>query len=234
LINTAVILAGGFGTRLRSVVSEVPKPMAPINGKPFLEILINYWIIQGVNNFILSVGYKHEIIENHFGNNYRNLDIKYLVEESPLGTGGALIKAISNFKIEQPFLLLNGDTYFEVSLESLEAFHNLKKSAFTFSVFKSNNLERYLGLNVNDEMQVLPVESKEVGNESKFVNGGVYIIDPSIININNFEMDHFYSFENDILPEIMKEHPAIYACEFDTTFIDIGVPEDYFKANKIL
>ena len=70
--------------------------------------------------------------------------------------------------------------------------------------------------------------------ESKFVNGGVYIIDPSIININNFVMDHFYSFENDILPEIMKEHPAIYACEFDTTFIDIGVPEDYFKANKIL
>ena len=66
MINTAVILAGGFGTRLRSVVREVPKPMAPINGKPFLEILLNYWIKQGVNDFILSVGYKHEIIENHF------------------------------------------------------------------------------------------------------------------------------------------------------------------------
>ncbi len=234
MINTAVILAGGFGTRLRSVVREVPKPMAPINGKPFLEILLNYWIKQGVNDFILSVGYKHEIIENHFRNKYKNADIKYLVEETPLGTGGALIKAVSTFKIQQPFLLLNGDTYFEVSLDNLEAFHNLKKSTFTFSVFKSNNLERYLGLNVNDEMQVLPVESKEVSIESKFVNGGVYIIDPSIININNFVMDHFYSFENDILPEIMKEHPAIYACEFDTTFIDIGLPEDYFKANKIL
>ena len=234
MINTAIILAGGFGTRLRSVVSEVPKPMAPINGKPFLEILINYWIKQGVNNFILSVGYKHEIIENYFGSNYKNAGIKYLVEEFPLGTGGALIKAISTFKIEQPFLLLNGDTYFSVSLENLEAFHNQKKSAFTFSVFKSNNLERYLGLDVNDKMQVLPLENEGGSIESQFVNGGVYIIDPSIININNFEIDHFYSFESDILPEIMKEYSATFACEFDTTFIDIGVPEDYFKANKIL
>ncbi len=234
MINTAVILAGGFGTRLRSVVSVVPKPMAPINGKPFLEILINYWIKQGINNFILSVGYKHQIIENHFGSNYKSANIKYLVEETPLGTGGALIKAISTFKIELPFLLLNGDTYFEVSLEKLSTFHNIKKSALTFSVFKSNNLKRYLGLNVNEVMQVLPLESKCVGCESKFVNGGVYIINPTIMNINNFEIDNFYSFENDILPGIMNEHSALYACEFETTFIDIGVPEDYFNANKIL
>ena len=94
MINTAIILAGGKGTRLQSVVSEVPKPMAPINGIPFLEIQIKYWIKQGINNFILSVGYKKEIIINHFGFKFHTAEIKYVLEDSPLGTGGAIIKSI--------------------------------------------------------------------------------------------------------------------------------------------
>ena len=108
-----------MGTRLKSVVSEVPKPMAPINGIPFLEIQIKYWVSQGINNFILSVGYKKEIIINHFGFKFHTAEIKYVVEDFPLGTGGAIIKSIKQFDIKEPFMLLNGDTYFEISLFNL-------------------------------------------------------------------------------------------------------------------
>ena len=234
MVNTAIILAGGMGTRLKSVVSEVPKPMAPINGIPFLEIQINYWIRQGINNFILSVGYKKEIIINHFGFKFHTAEIKYVLEDSPLGTGGAIIKSIKDFDIKEPFMLLNGDTYFEISLLNLLSFHQNNGSQFTFSVFKSNNTERYMGLNLDHNMRLLPELYIENSNDEKYVNGGVYIINPEILNREKFENDKFYSLENDIFPIINKKEALIYACLFENKFIDIGVPEDYYLAQKIL
>lgn len=234
MVNTAIILAGGMGTRLKSVVSEVPKPMAPINGIPFLEIQIKYWISQGVNNFILSVGYKKEIIINHFGFKFHTAEIKYVVEDFPLGTGGAIIKSIKQFDIKEPFMLLNGDTYFEISLFNLLSFHQNNNSQFTFSVFKSNNTERYMGLNLDHNMRLLPELFIENYNDEKYVNGGVYIINPEILNKEKFENDKFHSLENDIFPIINKKDALIYACLFENKFIDIGVPEDYYLAQKIL
>jgi len=234
LVNTAIILAGGMGTRLKSVVSEVPKPMAPINGIPFLEIQIKYWIRQGINNFILSVGYKKEIIINHFGFKFQTAEIKYVLEDSPLGTGGAIIKSIEEFDIKEPFMLLNGDTYFEISLLNLLSFHQINGSQFTFSVFKSNNTERYMGLNLDHNMRLLPELYTENSNDEKYVNGGVYIINPEILSREKFKSDKFYSLENDIFPIINKKEALIYACLFENKFIDIGVPEDYYLAQKIL
>lgn len=234
MVNTAIILAGGMGTRLKSVVSEVPKPMAPINGIPFLEIQIKYWISQGISNFILSVGYKKEIIINHFGFKFHTAEIKYVVEDFPLGTGGAIIKSIKQFDIKEPFMLLNGDTYFEISLFNLLSFHQNNNSQFTFSVFKSNNTERYMGLNLDHNMRLLPELYIENSNDEKYVNGGVYIINPEILNKEKFENDKFYSLENDIFPIINKKEALIYACLFDNKFIDIGIPEDYYLAQKIL
>jgi D-glycero-alpha-D-manno-heptose 1-phosphate guanylyltransferase len=234
LVNTAIILAGGMGTRLKSVVSELPKPMAPINGIPFLEIQIKYWISQGINNFILSVGYKKEIIINHFGFKFHTAEIKYVVEDFPLGTGGAIIKSIKQFDIKEPFMLLNGDTYFEISLFNLLSFHQNNNSQFTFSVFKSNNTERYMGLNLDHNMRLLPELFIENYNDEKYVNGGVYIINPEILNKEKFENDKFHSLENDIFPIINKKDALIYACLFENKFIDIGVPEDYYLAQKIL
>lgn len=234
MVNTAIILAGGMGTRLKSVVSEVPKPMAPINGIPFLEIQIKYWVSQGINNFILSVGYKKEIIINHFGFKFHTAEIKYVVEDFPLGTGGAIIKSIKQFDIKEPFMLLNGDTYFEISLFNLLLFHQNNNSQFTFSVFKSNNTERYMGLNLDHNMRLLPELYIENSNDEKYVNGGVYIINPEILNKEKFENDKFHSLENDIFPIINKKDALIYACLFENKFIDIGVPEDYYLAQKIL
>src|SRR2546425_12065025 len=119
MLNEAIVLAGGLGTRLRSVVADVPKPMAPIGGRPFLEYLFDHWIGQGIRRFTLSVGYRHETITGHFGNAYRGVALRYVVEEAPLGTGGALLRTLGAFPGEAPVLLLNGDTYFPVDVERL-------------------------------------------------------------------------------------------------------------------
>jgi D-glycero-alpha-D-manno-heptose 1-phosphate guanylyltransferase len=234
LINTAIILAGGKGTRLQSIVSEVPKPMAPINGVPFLEIQINYWIGQGITNFILSVGYKNKIIVNHFGYKFNGALINYTIEDIPLGTGGAILKVIAENNIKEPFLLLNGDTYFDVSVKELYEFHSKKGSNFTFSVFKSNNTSRYLGLNVDSNMKIVSSNLIKEQIGTKYVNGGVYIINPEIINYIEFELNKQISLESEVIPILIYNNISLYACEFDTKFIDIGIPEDYFNAQNFL
>ena len=116
----AVVLAGGLGTRLRAAVSDVPKPMAPVGGRPFLERLLDYWIGQGVRRAVLAVGYMYDTIRRHFGDEYRGCAIAYSIENHPLGTGGALIQALP--LVQDPtFLVLNGDTYFAVPLDALAA-----------------------------------------------------------------------------------------------------------------
>lgn len=234
MINTAIILAGGKGTRLQSVVSEVPKPMAPINGRPFLEIQIKYWISQGINNFILSVGYKNEIIVNHFGSKFEGAKINYTIENIPLGTGGAILKAIAENNITEPFLLLNGDTYFDVSVKHLHEFHSKKGSNFTFSVFKSDNTSRYLGLNIDSNMKVVSSDLIKDLVGTKYVNGGVYIINPKIFDNIEFEPNKQISLESEVIPRLIFNNISFYACEFDTKFIDIGIPEDYFNAQTFL
>jgi D-glycero-alpha-D-manno-heptose 1-phosphate guanylyltransferase len=234
LVKTAIILAGGMGTRLKSVISDVPKPMAPINGIPFLEIQINYWISQGINKFILSVGYKKEIIIDYFGFRFNDVEINYVVEEVPLGTGGGILKALTEYDISSPFLLLNGDTYFDISLEELWEFHKHKKSNLTFSVFKSNNITRYLGLDVDSNMKIGSSDLILKQNDFRYVNGGVYIIDPKILSNINFEFNKQISFESEIIPKLIMNKLSLYACEFKTKFIDIGIPVDYFNAQKIL
>ncbi len=223
-----------MGTRLQSVVSEVPKPMAPINGTPFLDIQIKYWISQGINNFILSVGYKNEIIVNHFGSKFEGAKINYTIEDIPLGTGGAILKAIAENNITEPFLLLNGDTYFDVSVKHLHEFHSKKSSNFTFSVFKSDNTSRYLGLNVDSNMKIVSSDLIKEQIGTKYVNGGVYIINPKIFDNVEFEPNKQISLESEVIPRLLLNNISLYACEFDTKFIDIGIPEDYYNAQNIL
>src|SRR5205085_7892557 len=103
-----VVLAGGLGTRLRSAVPDVPKPMAPIAGRPFLEYQLDYWIGKGIDRFVLSVGYRHELIIDHFKARYRGAHIAYAIESSPLGTGGGLLRAVNEARLDSPFLVLNG------------------------------------------------------------------------------------------------------------------------------
>ena len=120
-MTTAIILAGGLGTRLRSTVPDLPKPMAPIAGRPFLAHQMDHWIGQGVSRFVLSVGYRHEAISSHFGRRFHGAAIDYVVETSPLGTGGAVKLATAGLPRDEYTLLLNGDTYFDVPLRDRNA-----------------------------------------------------------------------------------------------------------------
>ena len=127
-MTTAIILAGGLGTRLRSAVPDLPKPMAPIAGRPFLAHQMDHWIGQGVSRFVLSVGYRHEAISSHFGRRFHGAAIDYVVETSPLGTGGAVKLATAGLPRDEYTLLLNGDTYFDVPLRGRDEITELTHS----------------------------------------------------------------------------------------------------------
>lgn len=233
-MTTAIILAGGLGTRLRIAVPDLPKPMAPIHGKPFLEHQIKFWMAQGVTHFILSVGYQYEKIINYFGNQFNSANIEYVIEKTPLGTGGGLLLAAQKIKERnKPFLLLNGDTYFNVDLKVLKLFAEKKESDWTFSLFRSHEKSRYLEVNADGD-GLLHFSAGHERISSGLVNGGVYWIQPRVFEKLSITAGEVASLETDLLPEIEKRGYRIYGHEFKSTFIDIGLPSDYENAKNII
>ncbi len=232
-MTTAIILAGGMGTRLRSAVADVPKPMAPIMGRPFLEHQMDFWIRQGVSGFIISVGYMREIIMDHFAGNYKGIKITYAIEDTPLGTGGGLLLAAQKLPDGAPALILNGDTFFDANLKELEEFHNKHNSEWTFALARANEAGRYTGLEVDEEGRIISLKSgtDKIG---RLVNSGVYLVNPAILKGLEQEAGAKISLEDDIFPRFMNAKKMLYGLEFTGNFIDIGVPEDYFRADKIL
>ncbi len=231
MITTAIILAGGLGTRLKKVVPDLPKPMALIRERPFLEYQMDFWISQGVTKFILSVGYLNHMIIDHFGDSYHTASIDYFVEDEPLGTGGALLMAAQGLK--ETFLVLNGDTFFEVNLNDLCLFHNKHNAEWTMSLFRSKDLDRYMGVDLEDNGEILSLQSG--GNElTLLANGGVYLVNPSALKRLNYKPYTKSSLENDLLPKFISLGGGLYGLESSGKFIDIGVPEDYYRAQKIL
>ena len=230
--RVAVILAGGLGTRLQSVVSDVPKPMAPVGNKPFLEIILNYWINQGIQRFILSVGYKSEAIINYFGRSYKGSSIEYVVEEKPLGTGGGLLKAIDESEINEQFLMINGDTFFAVDLIALEKFHHKKKSNWTLALFSSTDKKRYMQFNLTSTSQIYSIKS---GNNCKefYSNGGIYLIKDESMITKNAPDNPCFSLETDIILNLAGRN-LLYGFYSNGTFLDIGVPNDYKSSQSIL
>lgn len=232
-MNTAIILAGGLGTRLRVSVPDLPKPMAPINGRPFLEHQMDYWINQGIDHFILSVGYRKEDIISHFGDSYHGVSIDYAIEEIPLGTGGGLLMAIQHVHHDQPVLVLNGDTFFEVDLNTLKSFHQSKQSQWTFSLFRANEAGRYMGIDVKEDGVITSLKSG-TGQLGRLANGGVYLLNPQVLKKAGFTPGDKVSLEDGILSALVDQEVHLYGCEFNGRFIDIGVPEDYVRASDML
>jgi len=228
----AIVLAGGLGTRLRSVVSDVPKPMAPIAGRPFLEYLFDYWISQGISRFTLSVGYRHETITSHFGDVYRGASLRYFPETTPLGTGGALLNVLGGCNITAPVLLLNGDTYFSVDLGELSAFGARNEADIAFALFETDEPARYLGLDLRDDGRILGFEVQN--GLTTIANGGVYWLRPQIFAERSSLTKHPRSLEIDLLPALLRAGRKLYGRVFSDTFIDIGVPEDFHRAQDVL
>ena len=230
-MTTAVILAGGLGTRLRSVVPDVPKPMAMISGRPFLQYLMDYWIGQGVEQFILSVGYKKESIIDYFGDLYQEIPVKYVEEAEPLGTGGGVLLAAQH--LTKPFLLLNGDTFFNISLSMLVQFHEQVSSDWTFSLFRAEENDRYGGFKIatNGRIEALKSGKSVVGALS---NGGVCYVHPDVIHQSGFKLGIKHSLEDEVIPKLIADKRKFYGIEFKTKFLDIGVPKDYMTAQGVL
>lgn len=234
LITAAVVLAGGLGTRLRSTVPDVPKPMAPINGRPFLEHQLDYWIGQGIREFVVSVGYRREVIIDYFGDAYRGASIRYAIEESPLGTGGGFLLAAAAMPSDRPFLALNGDTFFEVPLAELSAFHIQHHSNWTFALFNTDNSSRYMGMQVAADGCILSLHSESAGQTGMLANGGVYVVEPAVLASSGIAIGTQASLENDILPAILAAKGKIHGYQCAGRFIDIGIPHDYFRAAEML
>lgn len=233
MVTAAIVLAGGLGTRLRGEVPDLPKPMAPVNGRPFLEHQLDYWLAQGIRHFILSVGYRREVIMEHFGDAYRGARINYAVETEPLGTGGGLFGAMALLDDEATFLLLNGDTFFELDLARLAHFHEQRRSDWTFSLFRAGEAGRYMGLELDAEGRILSLRAG-TDDPGRLANGGVYLVSRSGIATHAPPAGGKASLEDDILPAMMAAGGRLFGLECEGRFIDIGVPHDYRRAGAFL
>lgn len=207
--------------------------MAPINGRPFLEHQLDYWIAQGVARFVLSVGYRHEMIVSHFGNAYRGASLDYAVEHSPLGTGGGLLMAMEKLEGDEAFLLLNGDTYFEVDLAALRDFHASKNADWTFALFRATESGRYMGMDISASGQVISLSSNS-DTRKKLANGGVYLVNPQSVRACRWRAGDKVSLEDDILLAAIESGRRLFGLECGGTFIDIGVPDDYARSSSLL
>jgi D-glycero-alpha-D-manno-heptose 1-phosphate guanylyltransferase len=205
--------------------------MAPIDGRPFIEHQLDYWIGQGVARFVVSVGYKKEVIMDHLGSNYRSTPLTYAIEEEPLGTGGGLLLAAQG--LSEPFLVLNGDTFFEVDLAKLLKFHADHSADWTFSLFRTSEVGRYMGITLKSDGEIDSLKSG-TGEKGRLANGGVYLVNPSVMVNKAFVPGCNLSLEDDVLPAMVAQSRKLFGLEFPGTFIDIGIPEDYFRATKIL
>lgn len=219
----AIILAGGFGTRLQSVVKDVPKPMAPINDKPFLEYVVRYLITNGVNHIILAVGYKKDSIINYFKDKYWGVPIDYSVEDTPLFTGGAVKKALSKC-CESSVFIVNGDTYFSVNLKEMYDNHIKNNADLTIAVKQMNNFDRYGTIEIEDNKKIRCFKEKRYC-KTGLINGGIYCLKSKILSQIT---DGVFSFEKDYMEKFYQKD-KMYAYISNGYFIDIGVPEDYFE-----
>lgn len=227
MIKEVIILAGGLGTRLRSAVPDLPKCMAPVAGKPFLHYVAQHFLSQGVDRFIFSLGYMHDIILDHLHKNYAGSQIDYVIENEPLGTGGAIRLACEKAN-SQHVLVANGDTLFRIDAGKLSTFHLQQKAACTLCLKPMKNFDRYGVVELNKNDNTIASFREKQYYESGLINGGMYALE-----VNDFlkkDWPQKFSFEKDYLEKFYTQG-NIYGQVQDEYFIDIGIPEDYEKAN---
>ncbi|MDP2943873.1 MAG: nucleotidyltransferase family protein [Candidatus Omnitrophota bacterium] len=222
----AIILAGGRGLRLRSILKDVPKPMAPIAGKPFLEYLILQLVKWNVKDIVLSVGYKKEVIKAYFGGGRRwNVKIIYSEEDNPLGTGGALKKSVKLIENKE-FLVMNGDSFLDLDFNQIIDFHKKKKALASVGLACVNDISRFGKVEINSRNEVVRFIEKGSGGKGT-INGGVYVFDREIIN---YISPGKVSLEKEVLPRLIKW--GLYGIVTQGFFIDIGIPRDFLNLSE--
>jgi len=227
-VKTLIVLAGGFGTRLKSVVSDLPKPLAPVDNNSFLKLLILNWVSQGVTKFILLLHYKPkkfiELIDSmQADGSLDGVEVDYIIERIPLGTGGSIANAINVLNITESFLVTNADTWLDSGLIELSS-----NSPCCIGVIRAESCERY-GAILLRENKIIKFIEKNQTEGSGIINAGIYHLIPSIFE--NIKNDIPVSLEREIFPELSSSG-KIDGILLDGNFIDIGVPKDYTRFCK--
>ena len=225
MMNTppVLILAGGLGTRLRKVIKNTPKVLVPVNGRPFVELLINNLSKQGVNEIILLTGYLGELVDDYIFKSKidkkLNLRINTIKEDVPLGTGGAVANAVNKLSLTRNFIIINGDTWMDNFYKKL--FNN---SLPTLGLVKVKDISRYGHVEVNNlNNKVTSFSEKNDNRLADWVNSGAFYTKPTFFKKLNKKN---YSLEKDLLPILVNEG-LLNAIKLETSFIDIGIPSDY-------
>ena len=225
MLNEAIILAGGFGTRLSSVVEDVPKPMAPINGKPFLHYLFQQLVETGIARVVLAIHHKREVITDFFGDSYLGIEVKYSIEEDALGTGGGIRQALTKCEGEQA-IVLNGDSLIDLNLANFIEQFERSSAPMSMALRYMEDVLRYGA--VETEGNIL-TEFKEKGEQkgAGYINSGVYLIQKEYF-LNHTPEGNF-SMETEFL-EPTSKLGIIHTFPSNDYFIDIGIPSDYERA----
>lgn len=225
----AVLLVGGLGTRLRSVVASAPKVLASLGERSFLQLLVNQLRSQGIRRLVMCTGYLAEQIQNEFGNGQScQVMIEYSKEEQPLGTAGAVKLAARYLQEDSEFLVMNGDSFLEIDFHSFIEFHRSHNAMATIAVFRVENTNRYGTVNVDANGRVLGFAEKTGREVPGLVNGGVYVFNRAVLQCIP---EQPASLEKDTFPQLLDQ--GVYAQEQHGMFIDIGTPADYARAQGL-
>jgi D-glycero-alpha-D-manno-heptose 1-phosphate guanylyltransferase len=223
-----VMLAGGFGTRLRHLIGDLPKSMAPISGKPFFQHMFDYLILQGVQEVILAAGFRNEVIREYFGTTYGALKLTYYIEPEPLGTGGAVRGAFAF--VEDGAFVSNGDSFFGIDLSALKKFYDESHCDIALSLKRLPDTSRYGRVTLGEDNRITAFSEKRPGTEG-LINGGLYYFSKKLYG--KISVPEVFSFEKDVLEKYVSTL-AMRGKVFDDYFIDIGIPEDYERAQHEL
>lgn len=227
---TPIILAGGEGTRLRSVIGEYPKCLIKIKGKEFVKYLLDQLNLEGFKKTILCVGFMRDVIINNLGEQYNDVKLIYSIEERPLGTGGAVINALR--LVDTPYILvLNGDSIADISMKQFIIFSMLNHAQFTIATTYVTNVSRYGQLLFNEKTQMVAMKEKSEVVNSNWINAGIYLIEAELLRIYPY-YNEMVSLEKEIIPYYLNN--KIYVFPTRSSFVDIGIPEDMTKAEDII
>lgn len=223
----AIVLAGGFGTRLRQVVPDMPKPMASVAGKPFLEILLGMLARKGFTRIVLSLGFMSEKIINHFGDGYLGMELVYEVESTPLGTGGAIRASMARCKADHVYIF-NGDTYLDLEVDAVERLWRAEHRP-VIVVRKVEDTERFGRIEMREGQVVAFLEKGMSG--PGLINAGCYVLPTNALD--EFPLGQPFSIETEYFIKQLQ-HKWFGGFVTQGKFIDIGIPLDYSLAQTEL
>ncbi len=224
---TAAILAGGMGTRLRSVVADRPKVLAEIHGRPFLAYLLDQLASASVRDVVLCTGYLGEKVEAEFGDSYHGLHLTYSLESSPRGTAGALQSALPLVRSDT-VLVMNGDSFYDADLKSFWSWHTERVRRASILVTEGRDAARYGRVRMESDGRVLSFEEKGGESGAGWINAGIYLLQRGALQ--TIPANGAVSMECEVFPGWIGQ--GLYGCRTAGRFLDIGTPSDYAEAER--